>query len=429
MPGDKVIYTFTVTNTGTTTLTDVWIEDPFPGLDLGDLSDDGGDGIGVLAPGATEVATGMYVLTQADIDGGMLDNIAAAHGTAPNGDIVSDVSPVWTHIPQKNFIDLEKTDELDLGDDGMAMPGDKVIYTFTVTNTGTTTLTDVWIEDPFPGLDLGDLSDNGGDGVGVLAPGATEIATGMYVLTQADIDGGMIDNIAAAHGTAPNGDVVSDVSPVWTYIPQKNSIDLEKTGEVDLGANGVADEGDIVTYTFTVTNTGTTTLTNVWIDDPRPGLVLGALSDNAGDGVDVLAPGATEVAIGTYPITQEEAEGFMVDNTGVAYGDAPNGETVHDVSPVWVHLPGNPDLNGDGRVDAADAGILISHWGQADVGNADLNNDGMVDAGDAAIFMAAFTGDSDDRAETTDLAIEEASEDDFSDVVSDLTLDLLAADE
>ena len=54
----------------------------------------------------------------------------------------------------------------------------------------------------------------------------------------------------------------------------------------------------------------------------------------------------------------------------------------------------NPDLNGDGKVDAADAGAMFGVWA-TDGGDsgADLNGDNTVDAADAGILFAAWTGE------------------------------------
>jgi hypothetical protein len=49
-----------------------------------------------------------------------------------------------------------------------------------------------------------------------------------------------------------------------------------------------------------------------------------------------------------------------------------------------------PDLNGDGQVDGADLGMLLSAWGSTAGGCADLNNDGIVDGSDLGILLAAW---------------------------------------
>ena len=48
------------------------------------------------------------------------------------------------------------------------------------------------------------------------------------------------------------------------------------------------------------------------------------------------------------------------------------------------------DINGDGFVDGADAGILISNWGMEGLGFAqgNLNGDNFIDGADAGILIA-----------------------------------------
>jgi hypothetical protein len=52
--------------------------------------------------------------------------------------------------------------------------------------------------------------------------------------------------------------------------------------------------------------------------------------------------------------------------------------------------PANPaDLNGDGRVDGADLGILLGEFGTAGT-VADINADGSVDGADLGLMLAAW---------------------------------------
>jgi hypothetical protein len=59
------------------------------------------------------------------------------------------------------------------------------------------------------------------------------------------------------------------------------------------------------------------------------------------------------------------------------------------------------DLNGDGRVDGIDQGILFAAFGTDDA-IADLNGDGMVDAADLGILLANWSDYSEDVIETSD---------------------------
>ena len=56
------------------------------------------------------------------------------------------------------------------------------------------------------------------------------------------------------------------------------------------------------------------------------------------------------------------------------------------------------DLNGDGRVDAGDQGILMGAWGTSDA-IADLNGDGIVDAQDLGILLSNWSDYSEDVIE------------------------------
>lgn len=59
------------------------------------------------------------------------------------------------------------------------------------------------------------------------------------------------------------------------------------------------------------------------------------------------------------------------------------------------------DLNGDGRVDGTDQGILFAAFGTDDA-IADLNADGIVDAADLGILLSNWSDYSEDTIETSD---------------------------
>ncbi len=72
-----------------------------------------------------------------------------------------------------------------------------------------------------------------------------------------------------------------------------------------------------------------------------------------------------------------------MDNYGTDYYDVSNG-------PFSIVPPCPADLDGDGKVDAADLAELLASWGPCAGCPADFNGDGVVDAADLADLLAAW---------------------------------------
>ena len=155
--------------------------------------------------------------------------------------------------------------------------GEQITYNFAITNTGNVTLTNVDITDILPGIVIS------GGPIASMAPGDMDNTTisATYALTQADIDAGEVVNQATVTGTDPTGNPVTDLSgttngddtPTTTPLDRTPSIALVKTADTS-GFSVPTAVGDQITYSFTVTNTGNVTLTNVSITDILPGIVL-----------------------------------------------------------------------------------------------------------------------------------------------------------
>ncbi|HEY0951792.1 DUF11 domain-containing protein [Nocardioides sp.] len=349
--GDTITYTFLVTNTGTVTLNPVTVTDPKVGPITCPNT--------ALAPGVSVSCTPKtYVLTQNDVDTGKVENTATAHGTPPSGPEVTDTDSTTTPIASLPSIELDKTagpiDDLDgNGPDA----GDTIGYDFTVTNSGNVTLNPVTVTDP----KVGPITCP----PGALLPGASASCTQKtYVLTQADVDAGTVDNTATAHGSPPSGSPVADTDSTHTGIAVADpAIRLVKgAGTVnDVNGNGI-DDGDTITYTFEVTNLGNVTLTNIAVTDPKIGAVT---CPNV-----ALAPGASvDCDPRVYPLTQADVDHGGIHNTAVVTGRTPAGDAVTDDDDHTVDLPASGaiqliksageinDLDGNGP----DAGDTITY--------------------------------------------------------------------
>ncbi|WP_412741737.1 hypothetical protein [Krasilnikovia sp. MM14-A1004] len=306
-PGERIDYTFQVTNTGNVALTGAGVTDPR----LGTVT----CGATTLAPGVATTCTATYIVTQADADAGVVHNSATAQGTPPaGGTVVSAPASTDTPTPApKVSLTLAKTAALVDGNaNKLADPGERIDYTFTVRNTGNVTLTGVAVTDPkastvaCPGT--------------TLAPQAQMPCTGAYTVTDADVVADDVHNVATARGTGPNGAVATSLpaetrTPTPVYAPH---IGLTKTAALtDANGNGLADVGETITYTFAATNTGNATLTAVGVTDTKIGPVTCPAT--------TLAPGATTNCTRQYTVRQADVDAGVVHNSATARGTPPTG--------------------------------------------------------------------------------------------------------
>lgn len=114
-----------------------------------------------------------------------------------------------------------------------------------------------------------------------------------------------------------------------------------QTGTVDLNSDGVIGQGDTVTYSTVVENTGTVALTNVQVTDS-----LTTASCTPSVPVASLAVGSTVSCTSTYTITASDVAAGSVSSTATASGDGASGLYVETTSSVVVTeaTPVTPDI-------------------------------------------------------------------------------------
>lgn len=320
-PGNPIVYNFTIKNTGNVTLTGVSIADQLAGL--GTIAYTWPGVAGTLAPGESATATATYSVLQSDIDAGSVRNTATASGTPPIGPPV-DSAPQSTVTPLAPAPALALTKAAAPAFSTPAAVGNPITFSFTITNTGNVTLNSVAITDLLPGLPA--IAYTWPGTAGVLAPNGQATATVTYPITQADIDAGHVANEAIANGTTPQGaNTPSNTADTDTPIPRAPAIALTKAANAS-GIHHPAAVGDPIVYTFTVTNTGNTTLTGVEITDQLAGLPAPVFTWPGADGV--LTPGQSATATATYTVTQADIDVGRVVNNATATGTAPDASTV-----------------------------------------------------------------------------------------------------
>ncbi|WPR77748.1 choice-of-anchor L domain-containing protein [Algoriphagus sp. NG3] len=383
--GDMIDYTFTVENTGNVTIDNITVEDPLLGGTVANTTGTWPVTEGTLAPGETVTLTGSYMVTEADVLNGEVVNTATVTGDDPTNPGTpltpepSDPVTVETEEADPALSIVKSTDFT-----GDAAVGDVIGYTFTVTNEGNVTIGNITVEDPLLGGTVANTTGSWPATEGTLAPGETVTLTGSYTLTEADVLNGEVVNTATVTGddpTDPGNPLDPEPSDPVTVDTEEAEPALSILKATDFTGDAAA--GDVIDYTFTVSNDGNVTIENITVEDP----LLGGTVENttgtwpATEGT--LAPGETVTLSGSYTVTEADVLNGEVVNTATVTGDDPtapgNPLDLEPSDPVTVDTEeADPalsilkatDFTGDAAVgDVIDYTFTVTNEGNVTIGN------------------------------------------------------------
>ena len=345
--GTELTYTFTIMNDGNESLTNVGIDETaFTGTNaISAITCDGSQVNGEisLAPEESINCTATYTVTQQDVYAGLVDNTAAATGKDPsNADVTSNPASAEALLDQASSISITKTH---LAPADPANAGDKVKFTFTVTNTGESALHSIAIADTLPGLSAPVCPGTGqswpGTVTGQLLPNQSVTCDATYTLKQADVDAGKVVNPSAIASGIPAGQtepVTSGPAHDTIPLPAHPGLSIVKSASPTDPADFVA--GQVITYTFAITNTGNVTVSGLGVVETAfdgSGSITGLTCPTT-----PLAPGASTTCTATYTLTDADIEQGSITNTAEATGkDQGGGDVTSD--PDSVTLPEDPE--------------------------------------------------------------------------------------
>jgi uncharacterized repeat protein (TIGR01451 family) len=286
-PGN-ISYTYTITNSGNVALTNVTLAD-------NKISSVNLPANTTLVPGASTTVTATYAVSQNMIDAGTsIINVATATGKMSTTSVTATATATVT-INQKPCISVTKTASPTI----YSAAANIITYTYVVTNTGNVTLNPVTLTDNKLGTITLPVSS--------LAPGASTTATFKYTITSNDIKAGCITNVATATGTPLTGSKVSDTDTATVTVANP-SICVNKTAS----PTTYSAAGNVITYTYVVTNKGNVTLSPVTLTDNKLGTITLPVSS--------LAPGASTTATFKYTITSGDVSAGSITNLATAIG-------------------------------------------------------------------------------------------------------------
>jgi von Willebrand factor type A domain len=310
--GETLNYTYTVTNVGNVSLRDVALDDSRLGpVTCPETS---------LAPAQAMTCTGQYVTTQADVDKGDVENAAVVTGLSPNRDRVTGADT--TAVPALHSPGIAVAKSAFPVTYGAA--GEQETYTYTVTNTGNDTLHSVTLTDDKLGV-VTCLTTT-------LAPGASTTCLAYYRTTQADVDAGQVTNVAVVTGDPPSGPPVTAGDTDTVTADHAPSIAVSKQPfPTQYGS-----AGEVITYFYTVVNTGNVTLHDVTLDDNR----LGHVSCDE----TVLAPGQSMTCLALKDTTAADLAAGHFTNVATVTGDSPAGARVTGADTATIYAIRHPGL-------------------------------------------------------------------------------------
>jgi uncharacterized repeat protein (TIGR01451 family) len=241
--GTPVLWTYIVTNTGTSPLTNIQV------------SDDQGVAVScpktTLQPGESMTCTGNGV-----VQAGQYENLGLVTASLPDGSTVSDFDP--SHYFGQVLL-LEKAtngEDADLPPGPVLLVGSPITWTYVVTNPGPAIVTNVTVTDD--------------QGVTVTCPGTVlEPGESMTCTGNGTAEGGQYANIGTATGQLPDGGLASGSDPSH-YLGQSLLLEKSTNGEdADLPPGPVLAVGAPVLWSYLVTNGGTGAVTDIVVTDDQ----------------------------------------------------------------------------------------------------------------------------------------------------------------
>jgi uncharacterized repeat protein (TIGR01451 family) len=141
----------------------------------------------------------------------------------------------------------------------------------------------------------------------ILAPTESYTCTGSYVTKQADVNAGYVTNLVSASSVEAR----TNVTGITILTTQKRSLTLTKTASPTVALTA----GEIITYTYALTNSGNVTLSAPFTitDNKIPSNAIDCSAVPAN-----MSPGASAQCTATYTITAADIDAASVTNIATA---------------------------------------------------------------------------------------------------------------
>jgi uncharacterized repeat protein (TIGR01451 family) len=300
-PGQVINYTYLISNPGDVSLNGpITVSDDKTTNESCPSVNSVGNHDKYLDPGEVLSCSASYTITQDDLNTGSVTNVATAYADG----ITSPPDTATVTAVQQPALSLTK-DADPLTYDHLSQ---LISYTYLVSNNGNQrVLGPVTIDDDQSGDETCPAVSSVGNGDDYLDPGENLTCTASYTITQDDLNAGSVINVASASA----GGITSPTDSVTVTAIQRPALTILKTADPLI----YDQPGQVISYTYLVTNTGNVTITapfNLYDDKTN--------DEACPPSPTSLNPGQSITCTSSYTIQPEDIIGGSVTNSANATG-------------------------------------------------------------------------------------------------------------
>jgi uncharacterized repeat protein (TIGR01451 family) len=357
-PGGTLTWTVSITNVGSADAADTLVDDPIPGgVDPASVSwtcvaSNGAacantSGSGALDESIAVFPAGgrlVYTITATVSAEPPLSIVNTATATPPGDGRCAPANALPpceadTTTPTAADVSIVKT-VVDASGNGVAEAGEQLTYTITLSNRGGSAATGYGVTDPLDANTNFVSASNGGalsggavTWTGLTVPAGGTLALTVVVTVKSPIPPGVmqIANSAYRTGDPPPNCTTAPRPDNCTEIPTASAVLIAKS-VADANANGIAEPGELLTYTIALTNHGGTAVTGYGVLDPLDANTSFVSADNGGSasgntvswsGLSIPAGGSLNLTLVVSVNSPLPAGVMQIGNLAYHTGDVP----------------------------------------------------------------------------------------------------------
>jgi uncharacterized repeat protein (TIGR01451 family) len=293
-PGEQLTYTIVLTNSGGSDATGFGVSDPLDANTAFVSASNGGTLVGnivtwsgLTVPAGGNVALTLVVTVASPLPAGVTHIANVAYETGTTAPSCPPAGPACVVLPTPGSVTIAKS-VIEANGNGIAEPGESLSYTILLTNAGGSDITGYGVTDPLDANVVFIVADNGGTETGgvvtwanLTVPAGGTLALSVVATVVDPLPSGVMQIANVAYETGTTAPACPPAGPQCVVLPTPGAVTIAKS-VADANGNSLAEPGETLTYTITLTNTGAVDHSNYSVTDPLDPNVVFVSADNGG---------------------------------------------------------------------------------------------------------------------------------------------------